>query len=182
MANQEQNPPQQEQPFVAAKQVSLNLEDILLNTNNEVLKLNQPEEPPFTDDMLAIYTTAKPMDQQAIGGPTSLGVTNKERANPDLSSGMLAFNLNEPIFSSSFIIHSESASGNDASAVSIAKVDPGKSAPSTDPHVLVGQNPTCSKGLEKTILTQLYWKGASSNFLDKLRKMMPQETIKWIGF
>ncbi|GJV41189.1 hypothetical protein Tco_1419629 [Tanacetum coccineum] len=147
MENQEQNPPQQEQPFVAAKQVSLNLEDILLNTNNEVLKLNQPEEPPFTDDMLAIYTTTKPMvfkapktssnaervpqgttlgaklgynklltslkqplvssseATKAIGGPTSLGVTNKERANPDLSSG------------------------NDASAVSTAKVDPGKSAP-----------------------------------------------------
>ncbi|GJX71963.1 hypothetical protein Tco_0309134 [Tanacetum coccineum] len=36
MANQEQNPPQQEQPFVAAKQVSFNLEDIILNTKNEV--------------------------------------------------------------------------------------------------------------------------------------------------
>ncbi|GJU98464.1 hypothetical protein Tco_1327735 [Tanacetum coccineum] len=36
MANQEQNPPQQEQPFVAAKQVGFNLEDILLNTNNEI--------------------------------------------------------------------------------------------------------------------------------------------------
>ncbi|GKB01333.1 hypothetical protein Tco_0829377 [Tanacetum coccineum] len=204
MENQEQNPPQQEQPFVAAKQVSLNLEDILLNTNNEVLKLNQPEEPPFTDDMLAIYTTTKPMvfkapktssnaervpqgttlgaklgynklltslkqplvssseATKAIGGPTSLGVTNKERANPDLSSGMLAFNLNEPIFSSSFIIHSESASGNDASAVSIAKVDPGKSAPSTDPHVLVDKTRSVSKGLE-TILTQpIIGKGASS--------------------
>ncbi|GJU82135.1 hypothetical protein Tco_1284500 [Tanacetum coccineum] len=39
MANQEQNPPQQEQPFVAANQVSFNLEDILLNTNNEVTLL-----------------------------------------------------------------------------------------------------------------------------------------------
>ncbi|GKD55620.1 hypothetical protein Tco_1289007 [Tanacetum coccineum] len=39
MANQEQNPPQQEQLFVAAKQVSFNLEDILLNTNNEVAHL-----------------------------------------------------------------------------------------------------------------------------------------------
>ncbi|GKC59560.1 hypothetical protein Tco_1087158 [Tanacetum coccineum] len=36
MANQEQNLPQQEQPFVAAKQVSFNLEDIILNTKNEV--------------------------------------------------------------------------------------------------------------------------------------------------
>ncbi|GJV20434.1 hypothetical protein Tco_1369454 [Tanacetum coccineum] len=39
MANQEQNLPQQEQPFVAAKQVSFNLEDIILNTNNEVALL-----------------------------------------------------------------------------------------------------------------------------------------------
>ncbi|GJW01589.1 hypothetical protein Tco_1556840 [Tanacetum coccineum] len=36
MANKEQNPPQQEQTFVAAKQVGFNLEDIILNTNNEV--------------------------------------------------------------------------------------------------------------------------------------------------
>nr|GFD14557.1 hypothetical protein [Tanacetum cinerariifolium] len=41
MANQEQNPPQQEQPFVVAKQVGFNLEDILLNTNNEVALLYQ---------------------------------------------------------------------------------------------------------------------------------------------
>ncbi|GKF61295.1 hypothetical protein Tco_0181349, partial [Tanacetum coccineum] len=39
MANQEQNPTQQEQPFVAAKQVGLSLEDIILNTNNEVALL-----------------------------------------------------------------------------------------------------------------------------------------------
>ncbi|GJS92195.1 hypothetical protein Tco_0774831 [Tanacetum coccineum] len=39
MANQEQNLPQQEQPFVAAKQVGFNLEDIILNTNNEVALL-----------------------------------------------------------------------------------------------------------------------------------------------
>ncbi|GJU89712.1 hypothetical protein Tco_1302135 [Tanacetum coccineum] len=39
MANQEQNPPQQEQPFVAAKQVRFNLEDIILNKNNEVALL-----------------------------------------------------------------------------------------------------------------------------------------------
>ncbi|GJU70951.1 hypothetical protein Tco_1262356 [Tanacetum coccineum] len=68
-------------------------------------------------------------DQQATGGPTSLGVTSKERANPQLSSGMLTFNLNKTIFSASFIIHSESALGCDASADSIAKADPGLSAP-----------------------------------------------------
>ncbi|GKD71175.1 hypothetical protein Tco_1325265, partial [Tanacetum coccineum] len=52
------------------------------------------------------------------------------RANPQLSSGMSVFNLNEPIYSASFIIHSEYASGYEASAVSTAEVDPGKSTPS----------------------------------------------------
>ncbi|GJX05617.1 hypothetical protein Tco_0191533 [Tanacetum coccineum] len=39
MANQEQNLLQQEQPFVAAKQVSFNLKGIILNTNNGVALL-----------------------------------------------------------------------------------------------------------------------------------------------
>nr|GFB82056.1 hypothetical protein [Tanacetum cinerariifolium] len=69
-------------------------------------------------------------DQQATGGPTSLGVTSEERANPQLSSSMSAFNLNKPIYLASFIIHSESASGNDASIVSTAQADPEYSAPS----------------------------------------------------
>ncbi|GKC61164.1 hypothetical protein Tco_1088762 [Tanacetum coccineum] len=40
MENQEQNLPQQEQPIVAAKYVNFNLEDIILNTNNEVAPLS----------------------------------------------------------------------------------------------------------------------------------------------
>ncbi|GKB42332.1 hypothetical protein Tco_0887274 [Tanacetum coccineum] len=71
-------------------------------------------------------------DQQATCGPTSLGVTSKARANPQLSSGMSAFNLNKPIYIKCFIIHSESASRNDASAVSTAEANPGNSAPSLD--------------------------------------------------
>ncbi|GKB65295.1 hypothetical protein Tco_0921481 [Tanacetum coccineum] len=39
MANQEQNPLQQERPFVTVKQVGFNLKDITLNTNNEVTLL-----------------------------------------------------------------------------------------------------------------------------------------------
>ncbi|GJZ67343.1 hypothetical protein Tco_0630583 [Tanacetum coccineum] len=93
-------------------------------------------------------------DQQAIGGPTSLGVTGKARANPQLSSGMSAFNLNEPIYSASFIIHSEFASGNDASAASTTEADPRNFAPSD----FVPQQ----QGLE-TVLTQpITGKGASS--------------------
>ncbi|GKA93765.1 hypothetical protein Tco_0815751 [Tanacetum coccineum] len=125
-------------------------------------------------------------DQQATGGPTSLGVTSEERANPQLSSGMSALNLNKPIFSASFIIHSESASGHDVSADFTAEADPGLSAPNdsippqqgmdkgtkntsydhifvgTDPHVLADQTKSVSEGLE-TVLTQpTTEKGASS--------------------
>ncbi|GJZ34371.1 hypothetical protein Tco_0580188, partial [Tanacetum coccineum] len=75
-------------------------------------------------------------DQQATGGPTSLGVTGEARANPQLNSGMSAFNLNEPIYSASFVIHSEPTSGNDASAVSTAEANLGKSAPN-DPVIVV---------------------------------------------
>ncbi|GKC38388.1 hypothetical protein Tco_1050772, partial [Tanacetum coccineum] len=119
---------------------------------------SNPSQPPFSTP---VDTEMHKEDQQATGGPTSLGVTSEARANPQLSSGMSAFNLNEPIYSASFIIHSESTSGNDASAVSTAEADPGKSAPSTDPHVLADQTKYVSEGL-KTILTQpKIGKGAS---------------------
>ncbi|GJS18168.1 hypothetical protein Tco_0412640 [Tanacetum coccineum] len=68
-------------------------------------------------------------DQQATSGLTSLGVTSEERDNPQLISSILAFNLNKPIFSSSFIIHPGSASGYDALAYSTAEADPGLFAP-----------------------------------------------------
>ncbi|GKA53099.1 hypothetical protein Tco_0746414 [Tanacetum coccineum] len=99
---------------------------------------------------------------------------------------MSAFNLNEPIYSASFIIHSESASGNDASIASKAKADSRNSAPSdfvpqqqgmnegtkntsydhlftgTDLYVLANQTKSVSEGLE-TVLTQpKTGKGASS--------------------
>ncbi|GJQ90668.1 retrovirus-related pol polyprotein from transposon TNT 1-94 [Tanacetum coccineum] len=207
----------------------------VFSVNNWALKPNQPEEPLFTDHMLAICNAAelvafkapKPSsnaervpqgtkpgakpghkkhstsskqpicvqqrgnksqtsasipvvaemhkeNQQATGGPTSLGVTSEAKANPQLSSGISAFNLNKPIYSTSFIIHSESASGDDASVVSTTEADPGKSAPSdfvpqqqgmnegtktlylfacTDPHVLVDKTQSVREGLE-TVLTQ----------------------------
>ncbi|GKE42902.1 hypothetical protein Tco_1470186, partial [Tanacetum coccineum] len=46
------------------------------------------------------------------------------------------------------IIHFESASGYDASAVSTAETDLGISAPSTDPHVLADKTKSISDGLE----------------------------------
>ncbi|GJT30748.1 hypothetical protein Tco_0911023, partial [Tanacetum coccineum] len=68
-------------------------------------------------------------DQQAAGGPTSLGVTSEEGSHPQLSSGMSASNLNQPIFLASFIIYSEFALGRDASIDSTAEADSRESAP-----------------------------------------------------
>nr|GEY54102.1 hypothetical protein [Tanacetum cinerariifolium] len=81
-------------------------------------------------------------DQQATGGLTSLEVTIEARANPQLSSDMSALNLNKTIYSVSFIIHSEFASGNDASVVSKAGADLGNSplnldSPEDDPIIVV---------------------------------------------
>ncbi|GJW98970.1 hypothetical protein Tco_0180778 [Tanacetum coccineum] len=144
-------------------------------------------------------------DQQATGGPTSLGVTSEERADPQLSYGMSAFNLNDPIFSTSFIIHSEYTLGNNALAVSTAEADPRKSAPSdfvpqqqgmnegtkntsydhlssgTDPHVLPDKTQYVSEGLE-TVLTQpVKGKEASSIAIqvkeDKASRMIKLEDL-----
>nr|GEX73721.1 hypothetical protein [Tanacetum cinerariifolium] len=112
-------------------------------------------------------------DQQATDGTTSLGVISEERANPQLSSGMPAFNLNKPIYSPSFIIHSKSVSGNDASAVFTAEVDPRNSAPSD----FVPQQQGMNKGTKNTSYDYLYaGKGASS--VSKQIKEETSNTIK----
>ncbi|GJU55785.1 hypothetical protein Tco_1229499 [Tanacetum coccineum] len=71
---------------------------------------SNPSQPPVSTP---VDTGMHKEDQQATGGPTSLGVTSEARSNPQLSSG------------------------NDASAVSTAEADPEKSAPSTEAHVLL---------------------------------------------
>ncbi|GJW34373.1 hypothetical protein Tco_0054405 [Tanacetum coccineum] len=116
-------------------------------------------------------------DHQETSGPTSLRVTSEARANPQLSSGMSEFNLSEPIFSASFIIHSESALGNDASVVSTAEANPRKSAPSTDPHVLANQTKYVSEGL-KTILTQSRTRKDASFIARQVEEEEASSTIK----
>nr|GEX20623.1 hypothetical protein [Tanacetum cinerariifolium] len=96
---------------------------------------------------------APPSINIATGGPTFLGVTSEARANPQLISGMSTFNLNKPIYSASFIIHIESALGDDALAVSTTEADLGKSAPSDFVPQQQDKTHSVSEGLE-TILTQ----------------------------
>nr|GEX19559.1 hypothetical protein [Tanacetum cinerariifolium] len=91
-------------------------------------------------------------DQQATSGPTSLRVTSEGRANSHLNSDMLAFNLNETIYSASFIIHFESASGNDALVASTSKADLGNSALSD----FVPQQQGMNKGTKNTSYDHLF--------------------------
>nr|GEV56491.1 hypothetical protein [Tanacetum cinerariifolium] len=91
--------------------------------------------------------------QQVASGPTSLGVTGKERVNPQLSSAMSAFNKSMSIYSASFVIHFESASGNDASADSTSKADPGTSTPNDSLPPQQDKAKSISDGLE-TVLTK----------------------------
>ncbi|GJW08219.1 hypothetical protein Tco_1570642 [Tanacetum coccineum] len=159
---------------------------------------SNPSQPPVSTP---IDTGMHKEDRQATGGPTSLGVTSEARANPRLSSGVSTFNLNKPIYSASFIIHSESASGNDASVVSIAEADLGNSDPSdfvpqqqgmnkgtkntsynhlfagTDPHVLVDQTKSVSKGLE-TVLTHLITGKGVSSIARQVEEEEASSTIK----
>ncbi|GJY54270.1 hypothetical protein Tco_0445934 [Tanacetum coccineum] len=99
---------------------------------------------------------------------------------------MSALNLNKSIFSASFIDHSESALGCDASADSSVEADPGLSTPNdsipqqqgidegtkntsfdhisagADPHVVIDQTKYVREGLEIVLTQPLTGKGASS--------------------
>ncbi|GJT54559.1 hypothetical protein Tco_0989613 [Tanacetum coccineum] len=122
--------------------------------------------------------------QQATSGPTSLGVTSEEGAHPQLSS-VVSASLTKPVYSASTILHSESASGHEASTTSTTEANPEKTYPNdsisqqqgivkrtknfsldhifagTDPYALVEKTKSASEGLE-TVLTQpATGKGAS---------------------
>ncbi|GJW56847.1 retrovirus-related pol polyprotein from transposon TNT 1-94 [Tanacetum coccineum] len=125
-------------------------------------------------------------DQQATGGPTSLGVTNEYGAHPQLSSGMSASIHTKPIYSASTIIHSEFALEHDVSASSKAGADSSLSTPKdsipqttgkdegpnklsldhifegTNPHALVEKTKSTSEGLETVITPPTTGKGASN--------------------
>ncbi|GJX84183.1 hypothetical protein Tco_0334957 [Tanacetum coccineum] len=90
---------------------------------------------------------------------------------------MSASNLNKPIYSTSFIVYSESALGYDALADSTAEVDLGLSAPSTDPYVLADQTKSVSEGLE-TVLTQPRTRKGAISIARKIEEEEASNTIK----
>nr|GEW06319.1 retrovirus-related Pol polyprotein from transposon TNT 1-94 [Tanacetum cinerariifolium] len=110
--------------------------------------------PRQTSAFTPVVTEMHKEDQQASGSLNTLGVTSEERVDPQLSSGMSAFNLNKPIYSASFIIHSESTLGDDALVNSTAEADPRIFAPN--------QTQSVSEGLETVLNQPITGKGASS--------------------
>ncbi|GJR75815.1 hypothetical protein Tco_0088180 [Tanacetum coccineum] len=109
--------------------------------------------PSLTLASTPVVTEMHKEDQQETGGPNSLGVTSKERADPQLNSG------------------------DDASANSTAKADPRKSAPSTDPHVLANQTQSVSEGLE-SILTQSTTDKGANNIAKQIKEVEASRIIK----
>ncbi|GJY60550.1 retrovirus-related pol polyprotein from transposon TNT 1-94 [Tanacetum coccineum] len=90
-------------------------------------------------DVPYVPKAPKPSSQtekkQATGVPTSLGVTSEEGAHPQSVVVCLYLQILNLFFLASYIFHSESASGNDASANFTAKADPKISAPDDSvPH------------------------------------------------
>nr|GEW16310.1 hypothetical protein [Tanacetum cinerariifolium] len=90
-----------------------------------------------------------------------------------LSSGTLAFHLNKHIYSASFTIHFESASGNDALAVSIAEADPGISAPSN----FIPQQQGINEGTKNNSYDHLFT-GKGASLIARQIKEETSSTIK----
>nr|GEW67825.1 ribonuclease H-like domain-containing protein [Tanacetum cinerariifolium] len=113
----------------------------------------QPEEPPFTTHMLALYSSDKPMAFKAPK-PSSIVKRGPQGTNPRAKSRHKSQSSSKQPSVSSKEATKESASGNDASAASTAEVDPGNSAPN--------QTKSISKGLETVLTLPITGKGASS--------------------
>nr|GEV31610.1 hypothetical protein [Tanacetum cinerariifolium] len=119
-----------------------------------------------------VVTEMHKEDQQATGGPNFLGFTSEERADPQLSSGTLAFNLNKHIYSASFIIHSEFASGYNALANSTAEAALGKSSPSD----FIPQQQGMNERTKSTSYDHLLV--GASNIAKKIEDVEASRTIK----
>ncbi|GKB68473.1 hypothetical protein Tco_0929885 [Tanacetum coccineum] len=96
-------------------------------------------------------------DQQATGGPTSLGVTSEERANPQLSSDVTT-EVDPGLSAPNDSIPLQQGMDEGTKNTSYDHIFTG-----TDPHVRADQTKSINEGLE-TVLTQpITKKGASSN-------------------
>ncbi|GKE56700.1 hypothetical protein Tco_1495885, partial [Tanacetum coccineum] len=182
MANQEQNPPQQEQPFVDAKQVGFNLEDIILNTNNEVallyLEHNNKDHFKCVSDFISKYCLRKPFTRSPNMYKEYLAefwYSAKTLENSKVffstPTGGIYGEVGVNTFRNAIGAHYLPHFSKYVAPPSIDIVRPwvweavpakGTLKNSTGPHVLADQTKSASEGLE-TVLTQpITGKGASS--------------------
>nr|GFB50844.1 hypothetical protein [Tanacetum cinerariifolium] len=110
---------------------------------------------------------------QATSGSASLGVTGEEVANPRLSSVKSTSIYIEPVYSASTIIHSEFASGHDASAASTLEANPVKFDPNDSVSKQQDKTKSASEGL-KTIHTKAET-GNGSNYVEKEITLVKEE-------
>nr|GEU34594.1 putative ribonuclease H-like domain-containing protein [Tanacetum cinerariifolium] len=105
---------------------------------------SNPSRPSFSTP---VDTKIHKEDQQATGGPTSLGVTNEERANPQLSSDFIA-KADPRLSAPNDSIPLQQGMDEETKNTSYDHISVG-----TDPHVLADQTKSVSEWLE-TVLTQ----------------------------
>nr|GFA12377.1 hypothetical protein [Tanacetum cinerariifolium] len=106
-------------------------------------------------------------DQQATGGPTSLGVTSKERANPQLSSVDFTAETNLGLSAPNDSISPQKGMDKGTKNTSYDHTFAG-----TDLHVLIDQTKYVSEGLE-TVLTQSTTKKEQAPLLYMVIKKRP---------
>ncbi|GKA71368.1 hypothetical protein Tco_0777507 [Tanacetum coccineum] len=131
----------------------------IFSVNNLILKKGQPEGPPFTAHMLAICNADAPVAFQAPRTSSDTKKKDSQGSEPEAKTGLRRKQSSKHTSESkleatktSFIIHSESASGRDASADSTAEADPGKSAPNDSIPQQQDKTKSASDGL-KIVLT-----------------------------
>nr|GEY14095.1 hypothetical protein [Tanacetum cinerariifolium] len=113
---------------------------------------SNPHRPPVSTLM---DTEMHKEDQQANGGPTSLGVTSEERANPQLSSDFTA-EADPRLYVLNDSIPPQQGMDEGTKNTSYDHISTG-----TNPHVLADQTKSVSKGLKNVLTQPTTGKGAS---------------------
>ncbi|GJR64196.1 hypothetical protein Tco_0010261 [Tanacetum coccineum] len=111
-------------------------------------------------------------DQQATGGPTSLGVTSEERAYPQLSSANSTAEADSGLSAPNDSIPQQHGLDEGTKNTSFDHISTG-----TDPHVLADQTQYVSEGLE-IVLTQPTTRKRASSIARQVEEEESSRTIK----
>ncbi|GJR68897.1 hypothetical protein Tco_0014962 [Tanacetum coccineum] len=131
-------------------------------TQSSLAKDTNQSQPPVS---IGVVAGMHKEVQQATSGPTSLGVTSEEGAHPQLSSGMSASIHIKPIYSTSTIIHYESASSDDALVDFTVEVDLSKYAPNDS----ISKQQGMDKGTQNYSLDNIFAETNPSVLIDKTK-------------